>query len=63
MELTENDKNVIAEKAFEFGFSNWDDVYRCIDGAEEKLGFAEKVRLRDFNLKIEKNEKIISNYI
>lgn len=61
MELTENDRNVIAEKAFEFGFSNWDDVYRCIDGAEEKLGFAEKVRLRDFNLKIEKNEKMFSS--
>ena len=61
MELTENDKNVIAEKAFDFGFSNWDDVYRCIDGAEEKLGFAEKVRLRDFNLKIEKNEKMFSS--
>ena len=26
MELTENDKNVIAEKAFEFGFSNWDAI-------------------------------------
>ena len=61
IDLSENDKNIIAEKAFEIGFSNWDDIYSCIDGAEEKLGFADKVRFRDLKIRVDKNEKMFSS--
>lgn len=60
IELTQNDKKAVAEKAFEMGFTNWDDVYSYIDGAEEALGFANEVRIKAFKSKIDKNEKMFA---
>lgn len=61
IELGKDDEKIIAEKAFEIGFSNWDDIYSCIDGAEEKLGFADKVRFRNLKIRVDKNEKMFSS--